>query len=63
MTHTQCYRLQIYSRIFDTNTRFQHREEVKGELGDGARVGDIAKELGKRWKTLDEVCLFIVELS
>merc|ERR1711990_986305 len=32
----------------------KHREEVKGELGDGARVGDIAKELGKRWKTLDE---------
>jgi len=32
----------------------KHREEVKGELGDGARVGDIAKELGKRWKSLDE---------
>merc|ERR1711990_830058 len=32
----------------------KHREEVKGELGDGARVGDIAKELGRRWKDLTD---------
>jgi len=32
----------------------KHRDEVKGELGDGARVGDIAKELGRRWKDLTD---------
>ena len=39
---------------------FQHRDEVKGELGDGARVGDIAKELGKRWKELTDVNKIII---
>lgn len=32
----------------------KHREEVKGELGEGARVGDIAKRLGQRWKELED---------
>lgn len=32
----------------------KHREEVKEELGEGARVGDIAKRLGEKWKELTD---------
>jgi len=30
----------------------KHREAVKKELGEGVRVGDIAKRLGEKWKEL-----------
>jgi len=30
------------------------RAEVKSELGEGSRVGDVAKELGKRWKQMTD---------
>lgn len=32
----------------------KHREEVKKELGEGVRVGDIAKRLGEKWKELTD---------
>jgi len=30
----------------------KHREAVKKELGEGVRVGDIARRLGEKWKEL-----------
>lgn len=30
------------------------REKVKAELGKDAKIGEIGKEIGKRWEALDE---------
>ena len=57
----QRYLIIILFPVF--NFLLQFRAEVKNELGEGSRVGDVAKELGKRWKQMTDVSTYFLMLN
>ena len=55
--------LDYYYSVPVFNFLLQFRAEVKNELGEGSRVGDVAKELGKRWKQMTDVSTYFLMLN